>query len=178
MVVVDSKIKHALADGEYAKRKADCETAAQHLGVRTLRDADLGLLEAKRASLGERVYRRARHIVTEIERVRRFTESLEAGDTLAAGRLMAGSHRSLRDDFEVSCTELDAIIELAHQLGAIGARMMGGGFGGSAITLVAREEAEPFAEQIVARYRQQHGGEIEAFIVNPVAGASSSEMGT
>ena len=176
VVVVDSKVKHALADGEYAKRKADCEVAAHGLGVKMLRDADLQSLEAARASLGDRVYRRARHVVTEIERVRQFTAALEAGDTSAAGELMAGSHRSLRDDFEVSCAELDAIVEIACDLGAIGARMMGGGFGGSTVNLVASESAVEFAEQVSMRYRERHGAKIEAFVVTPVAGASGREL--
>jgi galactokinase len=172
IVVVDSGIKHALANGEYAKRKADCETAAAALDVATLRETDLATVEAARAKLGERVFRRARHVVTEIARVREFRAALDARDTTSAGRLMAESHSSLRDDYEVGCVELDALVVLADELGAIGSRMTGGGFGGSTVNLVSATAASAFAEQIVARYREQHGGAIEAFIVKPVAGAS------
>ena len=172
IVVVDSKVHHALADGEYAKRKTDCEAAAAELQTKSLRDVDIGELSAARPRLGERVFRRARHVVTEIARVREFESALGARDTAAAGGLMAASHRSLRDDYEVSCPELDALVEIADELGAIGARMMGGGFGGSTVNLVATGSAAAFAEQIVSRYRDEHGEETEAFLVHPVAGTS------
>lgn len=172
IVVVDSKVKHALADGEYAKRKADCEAAAKCLGHPTLRDVSLSQLNAAKDALGDRVYRRARHVVTEIARVGEFSKALDSGSISLAGSMMAGSHHSLRDDFGVSCAELDALVEIARELGAIGSRMMGGGFGGSTVNLVARDGAENFAEKIVARYRELHGAEVEAFVVNPVGGAS------
>ncbi|MGI9240826.1 MAG: galactokinase [Verrucomicrobiales bacterium] len=171
-VVVDSRVKHALADGEYAKRKADCEAAAAFFEVEFLRDVTMGKLEAAQDELGERIYRRARHIVTEIARVGEFTAALEANDTAKAGILMGASHRSLRDDYEVSCRELDALVEIADDLGAVGSRMMGGGFGGSTVNLVDRDGAQEFAEEIVTRYREKHGAEVEAFAVNLVAGAS------
>jgi len=172
MVVVDSRVKHALADGEYAKRKADCEAAAEALGVSRLRDTSLEAVNGARVLLGERVFRRARHVVTEINRVRRFVEALRGGEMAALGALMARSHASLRDDYEVSCKELDSLVAIANGLGVIGARMMGGGFGGSTVNLVREGDAAAFAEAIRARYREAHGSEVEAFVVRAVDGAA------
>ena len=168
IVVVDSKVKHSLADSAYAERKNQCEAAARILGVETLRDAGIGALEGARKRLGDPGYRRARHVVSEIERVREFTTALRSEDMLAIGKLMQASHDSLRDDFEVSCAELDEIVEIAKELGATGSRMMGGGFGGSIVNLIPAAEAESFADQIVVSYREKHSAEIEAFVVNPI----------
>ena len=173
IVVVDSKVKHALADGEYAKRKADCETAAEMLGMTQLRDATLQQVDAARDHLGERVHRRARHVVTEIERVRQFSDALDNGEMSRVSELMAASHRSLRDDYEVSCPELDSLVGIAASLGAIGSRMMGGGFGGSTINLVAESEAGSLANAIVRRYFENCGKEVEAFVVHAVSGADT-----
>ena len=171
VVVVNSKVKHSLADGEYGKRIKECERAAQVMGVETLRDVGMKELESAHKELGDLIYRRARHVVSEIERVRRFAFALQSEDKLCIGELMAGSHRSLRDDFEVSCPELDELVRLAKELGATGARMMGGGFGGSTVNLVSSAEAENFVDQIVKRYAEQHFAKVEAFVVNPVVGA-------
>jgi galactokinase len=172
VVVVDSRVKHALADGEYAKRKADCETAARVLGVQRLRDATLENVHAARDRLGDRVFRRARHVVSEIGRVRHFAEALQAGDVATVGKLMAKSHASLRDNYEVSCTELDALVGIANDLGVIGARMMGGGFGGSTVNLVREDAAASVAEAICDRYREMNDAEVEAFVVHAVDGAA------
>lgn len=148
MVVVDSGVKHALADGEYGKRRTDCETAARLLNVACLREATPEMVEAARESLGERVFRRARHVVSEIDRTRQFAAAMAAGRLDEAARLMAASHASLRDDFEVSCDELDILVEIANSLGITGSRMMGGGFGGSTIQLVPAAEAASLASAI------------------------------
>ncbi len=170
-VVVDSKVKHALADGEYAKRRADCEDATAFFDVEFLRDVTIGELDSAQFQLGERVYRRARHVITEMARVRDFAAALEASDTAAAGLLMAASHSSLRNDYEVSCQELDTLVDIAGELGAIGARMMGGGFGGSTVNLVETDGVSRFVEDIVARYREETGAEAEAVAVKLVGGA-------
>jgi len=175
IVVVDSKVKHALADGEYARRKADCESAAAALECARLHEVSLPQLETAKGALGDRVYRRARHVVTEIGRVRCFVDALAAADIAAVGRLMAASHRSLHHDFEVSCVELDCLVEIASELGAFGSRMMGGGFGGSTVNLVSKAGAQDFADRIIARYREMHGAELESFIVHPVDGAKRVE---
>lgn len=172
-VVVNSGVRHELADGEYAKRRADCETASACLGVKTLRDADFAKVQAAEAALGERVFRRARHVVREIDRVDRFIEAMEEGEVAQAGALMDASHASLRDDFEVSAVELDQLVDLARELGAAGARLMGGGFGGSTINMLPVEAAGHFAEQVVELARERHGLEVESFLVRPVDGGSA-----
>jgi galactokinase len=134
VVVIDSGVRHRLDDGRYAERRRQCEAAAKALGVEQLRDATPRQVDA--ASMDETLRRRARHVVTEDERVLLAVEHLRAGDVAALGPLLLASHASLRDDFEVSISELDNIVEEAMSTGAIGARMTGGGFGGSALALV------------------------------------------
>ena len=177
VVVVDSKVKHALADGEYAKRKADCDAATAYFDVEFLRDVTIDELDSARLQIGERVYRRARHVITEIARVHDFSAALDAGDTTRAGTLMAASHSSLRDDYEVSCHEIDALVKIAIRLGAIGSRIMGGGFGGSLINLVETDTASQFAEEIVACYRKEIGLDVEAMAVKLVGGACIEGIG-
>jgi len=134
VVVVDSRKRHRLDDGRYAERRKQCEAAAAALGVGQLRDATVEQVES--AALDDTLKRRARHVVTEDERVLRAVDRLRAGDLTGLGPLLLASHASLRDDFEVSIPELDRIVEEAMALGALGARMTGGGFGGCAIALV------------------------------------------
>lgn len=148
LVVVDTRTTHSHAGGEYAQRRAECEAAAAALGVETLRELDPTRLDETLAALtdaelpdgstapAERVRRRVRHVVTEIARVEAFVAALDAGDLPALGALMVASHASLREDYEVSCRELDLAVEAALGAGALGARMTGGGFGGCAIALV------------------------------------------
>ncbi len=174
MVVIDSKVKHSLADGEYALRREACESAAGILGVPTLRDTSLVKLKQMHEQLGEQLYRRAHHVVSEIERVKDFTAAMKSGNPALAGSLMNASHISLRDDFEVSCPELDALVEIAGNLDAVGSRMMGGGFGGSTINLIPSSHADAFAKQVVQTCHEQHGWTPEAFTVSAVNGASIS----
>jgi galactokinase len=139
-LVIDTRVHHALADGEYAARRKECSRAADALGVATLRDAELADLERLPDEL---LRRRARHVLTENARVLRVVELLEGGaDVRAIGALLVDSHRSMRDDFEISCRELDLAVDTAVAAGAHGARMTGGGFGGSAIALVDESDAE------------------------------------
>ena len=149
LLVVDTRAEHALVDGQYAKRRATCEAAAADLGVDTLRDVDPADLDAALARLADDVERaRVRHVVTEIERTRQCVEALRANDFDEVGRLFVASHASLRDDYEVSCRELDLVVDTAIATGALGARMTGGGFGGSAIALVRAADADRVAGQI------------------------------
>lgn len=171
MVVVDSGVKHALADGEYAKRRTDCEAAAEILGVASLREATAETVERGREKLGERVFRRARHVVSEIARTQHFAEALAAGRLTEAGALMAASHASLRDDYEVSCAELDRLVAIANALGIKAARMMGGGFGGSTLQLVPTAEAERIAAEI-ERLATSDGLQARAFPVEAAAAAT------
>jgi len=134
IVVVDSGVRRRLDDGRYAQRRKECEEAAVALGVEFLRDATLDQVET--ASIGETLRRRARHVVKEDERVLRTAALLRQGRLWGIGDILLASHASLRDDFDVSCDELDIIVDTAMDKGALGARMTGAGFGGSALVLV------------------------------------------
>ncbi|HEY6230930.1 MAG TPA: galactokinase [Pyrinomonadaceae bacterium] len=160
VVICDTRVKHALASSAYNQRRRECEQAVELLReqkpeVNSLRDvevSDLQIIE----ELPEPERRRARHVVTENERTVQAVEALEAGDVVRLGKLMRQSHASLRDDFEVSCRELDIMFELAASQ-ALGARMMGGGFGGCTINLVLRDSLDNFKEHMTAGYRQATG---------------------
>ncbi|MPY35216.1 galactokinase [Streptomyces adustus] len=145
LLVVDTQVKHAHSGGEYGKRRAGCEQGADLLGVHALRDVDHAELDTALERLGdeEEVRRLVRHVVTEDARVERVVDLLKAGDTRAIGPVLTEGHASLRDDFRVSCPELDLVVDTALAAGALGARMTGGGFGGSAIVLA--EEADVVA---------------------------------
>jgi galactokinase len=145
LLVTDTRVQHALVDGGYAARRADCEAAADTLGVPSLRQASL---ESVAGIDDERVRRRATHIVTEIARVSETVAALGAGDWASVGRIFATSHASMRDDFEISCPELDLAVSTAVEAGAIGARMTGGGFGGSSIALVPTERLDAVVRAI------------------------------
>ncbi|MFT7512829.1 MAG: galactokinase [Candidatus Omnitrophota bacterium] len=139
VVVADTRVKHALGDGPYKERRGACEATARLFGVSTLRDVTLEQVHAAADELGE-LYPRARHVVSEIARVPAFATALRNGAFEEVGQLMLASHVSLRDDFEVSCKELDALVDAAYafgpEQGLIGSRMTGGGFGGSTVSLV------------------------------------------
>ena len=156
LLVIDTRAEHQLADGQYANRRATCEAAAARLGHATLREIGTGAeLEAALAFLtepgdadAETTVKRVRHVVTEIARVEQFVALLDAGRVAEVGPLMDASHASLRDDYEVSCAELDLAVTVARASGALGARMTGGGFGGSAIALVESGSVERIAAAI------------------------------
>lgn len=175
LVVADSRVKHALGDSEYRNRREDCETAAGILGVSALRDATLDQVGAKADALGDRLFRRARHAVTEIERVREFAIALENANFPAIGRIMRTGHDSIRDDFEVSCEELDFLVDAAYDFGSerglIGARMTGGGFGGSTVNLVREDATEVFADHLSSTYLQKFGHPPSLFATHAADGA-------
>ena len=153
LLVVDTRAEHSHAGGEYGKRRADVERAAQLLGVPTLREVDPAQLEAALERVGAQedgqvLRRRVRHAVTEIDRVRRTAELLQDGRAGDVGPLLDASHESLRHDYEVSSPELDLAVDTARAHGALGARMTGGGFGGSAVALVAAERVEAVADAV------------------------------
>ncbi|MEW2030941.1 galactokinase [Streptomyces roseifaciens] len=153
LLVVDTRVRHALADGAYAARRAGCEAGARALGVRALRDVPFGQLGAALDGLADAGVRRlVRHVVTEGERVRRVAELLGAGEPRAAGPLLTAGHASLRDDFAVSCPELDLAVAVANEAGALGARMTGAGFGGSALALVEEGAAEAVGGAVTAAF--------------------------
>jgi galactokinase len=137
VTVLQTNAHHSHVDGQYAERRASCERAAAILGVATLREVVGRPLDEIEAELGDPLlFKRTRHVVTEIERTLLAVELLRAGDLTAVAPLISASHASLRDDYEVSCAELDTAVEAAMSVGALGARMIGGGFGGSAIAIV------------------------------------------
>ncbi|WKX72241.1 galactokinase [Streptomyces sp. XD-27] len=144
LLVIDTRVRHELGDGAYAQRRASCEAGARALGVRALRDVPYAHLNSVVAELADDpvTLRRVRHVVTEIRRVEEVVECLDAGAVRAIGPLLTAGHASCRDDFEISCPELDLAVEAATAAGALGARMTGGGFGGSAIALVAEAAVE------------------------------------
>ncbi|SNX61785.1 galactokinase [Streptomyces sp. TLI_55] len=137
LLVVDTQVKHSHSEGEYGKRRAGCERGAALLGVDALRDIPYGDLDAALARLGddEEAVRLVRHVVTEDERVEKVVDLLKSGETRAIGPVLVAGHASLRDDFRISCPELDLVVDTAMSAGALGSRMTGGGFGGSAIVL-------------------------------------------
>ena len=141
LIIANTGVKHSLVEGEYNTRREDCEEAAQRLGVKALRDASLEMLEAHKNKLGDRIYRRALHIVGENERVLAGAEALRAHDFRRFGELMFQSHESSRQNFENSCPELDELVRIASGTpGVYGARLSGGGFGGATINLVEKEK--------------------------------------
>jgi galactokinase len=149
LLVLDTRAGHRLVDGAYADRRAACEAAAAVLGVSALRDATLERVEAAATELGEERFRRARHVVTENARVLEAVGLLRAGELDRLGPLLAASHASLRDDYEVSSPELDTAVEAAVAAGAVGARMTGAGFGGSAIALAGTDRAGRVGQRVV-----------------------------
>lgn len=148
LLIVDTQAHHALIDGGYAERRASCESAAKKLGVVSMRDLNGATLEAKRDLITPIEFQRARHAVTEISRVLEAVSALEKRDFARLGELLTQSHISLRDDYTVSCPELNLVVETALAHGALGARMVGGGFGGSAIALIHDSDAGVISQAI------------------------------
>ena len=172
LLVVDTRAPHALVDGQYAARRHTCQEAAAALGVSTLRELEIGVLAQALSRLPDPVTRRrVRHVVTEIDRVSRFAAAVEAADWRTAGALMVASHESLRDDYEVSCRELDLVVDSALAAGALGARMTGGGFGGCAIALIEASAAGEVERTVVAAFRRAGLTAPAPFLVTAADGA-------
>jgi len=161
VLITNSNVKHALTGGEYAKRRQQCEKAVEVLRTRyshikALRDATLKELDSVRGSLDDVHYRRARHVITENNRTTQACSDLTAGDYAKVGVAMIASHRSLRDDYEVSCPELDILVEIATECkGVYGSRMTGGGFGGCTVTLVETDQANLVAATLKKKYLER-----------------------
>ncbi|CAM3166801.1 Galactokinase [Arthrobacter ulcerisalmonis] len=171
MLVIDTKVSHSHADGGYASRRASCELGAQVLGVPALRDVQVGDLEKASGLLDELTFRRVRHVVTEDDRVLRTVELLASHGPSAIGALLDASHVSMRDDFEISCPELDLAVDTARSSGAIGARMTGGGFGGAAIALTPVSAEQQVRDAVVRAFAAAGYTSPEIFTVSPAAGA-------
>jgi galactokinase len=163
-VICNTKVKHDLAEGEYNKRREQCEEAAEFFGKKSLRDVTADDLASRSSKMPDLLLKRARHVVSENDRVQAAVDALRLGDLSKFGELMNRSHNSLRDDFEVSCRELDLMVDLARrQRGVLGARMTGGGFGGCTINLVEAAIHEEFAEEIIEGYRSATGIDPEIY---------------
>ena len=173
LLVIDTRVKHALVGSPYAERRRACERAAAALGVAALRDVTLEDLEAAGAAgkLDEVTFRRARHVVTENARVLDVVAALRAGEMGAIGPALAGSHRSLRDDYEVSCPELDVAVDAAVAAGAVAARMTGGGFGGSALALAPLDAADGVERAVIEAFAAAGFGPPVVFAVSIADGA-------
>ena len=171
VLVINSGVKHSLADGSYARRREECAAAAAGLGLASLRDLPAADATARLTSLPLPERARARHVVSENDRVLRFTEALAKRDWPTAGRLMAESHWSLSRDYEVSCPELDQIVKRAMVLpGVYGCRMTGGGFGGCAVALVDAARATEIGNLLHESYRQATGIAADWFLPRAAAG--------
>lgn len=168
VLITNSNVRHTLTGSEYPTRRQQCQEAAAALGKASLRDATMAELEAARGRLGEEVYRRARHVIGEIERTVQAARALQDRDYSTFGRLMVESHNSLRDDYDVSCPELDELVAAALEVdGVYGSRMTGGGFGGCTVTLLVAEAAERAQQHIQEKY----SGTATFYISKPSDGA-------
>jgi len=176
LIIVNTNVMHELSGGEYARRRSQCETAAKILGVASLRDATVEMLERAKDKMSEVVYHRARHVIGEIERTVHAAKAIRNSNWPGAGNLMYASHASLRDDYEVSCKELDDVVEIAEFIGVkggvFGCRMTGGGFGGCAVALVKTEYVGDITKQIADGYKLKTGIEATIFVSRPAAGAT------
>jgi galactokinase len=177
LVICNTMVRHAHSNGEYNTRRAECEAGVRFLAnkihsLRSLRDVNLDQLNEMGRQLPETVKKRCRHVITENARVLQAAAALEAGDLRHFGELMRRSHRSLRDDFEVSCEELDLMVELNEKVGGVyGARMTGGGFGGCTISLVEAQSTGSFKLSVREAYRRATGLEPEIYICSASDGA-------
>jgi galactokinase len=171
LLVIDTKVSHSHAGGGYASRRASCELGAEVLGVKALRDVGLGDLEEASGLLDPETFRRVRHVVTENDRVLQVVELLAGAGPAGIGPLLDASHASMRDDFEISCPELDLAVGAARAAGAIGARMTGGGFGGSAIALTPVAAEQQVRAAVGRAFAGAGYAAPEIFSVRPAAGA-------
>ncbi len=165
LVLVDSRVKHELVDSPYNKRRQSCERVAKHLGVETLRDADMAMLEAAKADLSHEDYMRAKYVIEEKQRVLDVCDALLKGDYETVGRCMYATHEGLSKDYEVSCEELDFLNDVARECGVTGSRIMGGGFGGCTVNLVKDELYDNFITTVKARFNEKYGHEPQIYPV-------------
>ena len=177
VLLLDTKKLRALTASAYNERRSQCEEAAKKMGVELLRDADLAMLSGAKSSLSEVVYRRAKHVITEDNRTQEFRSVLANDDKAGIFALMKGSHDSLRDDYEVSCPELDAMAESAWvSPGVVGARMTGAGFGGACVALVERGSVSEFSEVCLTGYEEKTGKAGDALVCSIEDGARILEV--
>jgi galactokinase len=180
LIICDTMVKHKLASSEYNNRRAECEAGVRYFAksrpdVRALRDLTMNDLEEHGRDLPEVMYKRCRHVISENARVLEAAEALERGRLETFGKLMADSHRSLRDDYEVSCAELDTLVDLANRVdGVFGARMTGGGFGGCTINLISADRVEQFMRDVAQGYEQACGIVPDIYVCATASGVSQA----
>jgi galactokinase len=174
VLILNTHVRHKLSDGEYAKRRSECEQAARILKVPALRDATMTALKRVQKQLGPVSFRRARHVITENERTLEAAKAIKAGQWRRVGKLMYASHNSLRHDYEVSCRELDVLVDAAAKIpeseGMLGCRMTGAGFGGCAVSLVKAHAVRDITRKLEEAYEQQTGNNLALFSSRPAAG--------
>ena len=175
VLIINTNIRHKLAESEYAKRRSQCEAAARVLKVAALRDATPEALNAARRQMEPAVFRRARHVISENARTVQAAQAIQASDWARVGELMYASHASLHEDYEVSCPELDTVVEIAQSIGeaggVIGCRMTGGGFGGCAVSLVKTDAVQRTTRALDGAYEKKTGHQVNIFSSRPAAGA-------
>lgn len=159
LVLLDSKVKHELVDSPYNKRRESCERVAKTLGVETLRDADMAMLEAAKDKITDEDFMRARYVIGEKQRVLDVCDALQKGDFETVGRCMYETHHGLSKDYEVSCVELDYLNDIARECGVTGSRIMGGGFGGCTINLVKNDLYDNFIATAKKKFNEKYGHE-------------------
>ncbi|MDP9340087.1 MAG: galactokinase [Acidobacteriota bacterium] len=184
LIICNTMVKHELGASEYNTRREECEEAVRALskvlpGLRALRDVTATQLQEHRNLLSSVIYKRAHHVVTENDRVLRAAEAFQSAAIEKLGQLMADSHRSLRQDYEVSCPELDILVEIAaRQRGVFGARMTGGGFGGCTINLVDVRHAREFQQKVSAAYKSATGLQPDIYVCKASQGAEAVQGGS
>ncbi len=176
LLIIDTQAHHALVDGGYAERRAACESVAGKLSIPSMRHLTLDVLETNREKLTATEFIRARHAVTEIARVLEAVTALRASDFATLGKLINASHASLRDDYAVSCPELDVAVAASLAAGAMGSRMVGGGFGGSAIALIKASDTQKTKDAVLAAFDKRGFKKPRFFTSLPSAGASATLM--
>ncbi|MDE6771915.1 MAG: galactokinase, partial [Muribaculaceae bacterium] len=165
LVLVDSRVKHELADSPYNKRRESCERVAKRLGIETLRDAEMADLEKIKGDISAEDFFRAKFVIEEKERVLAVCDALNAGDYETVGKKMYETHNGLSKDYEVSCEELDFLNDIAKEVGGTGSRIMGGGFGGCTINLLPNDLHDKFIETATARFNEKYGHEPQIYDV-------------
>ena len=180
VLIINTNVRHKLAESAYARRKSECELAAKHLDVASLRDATLERLEAARRQMPDHAFRRARHVITENKRALQAAEDLRAANWKQMGQRMYESHLSLKNDYEVSCPELDAVVDLAQSMtndGVLGCRMTGAGFGGCAVSLVRTDAVQSVTRKMDEAYERKTGQQASIFSTRPAGGARIVKRG-
>jgi galactokinase len=174
-LIINTNVKHQLASGEYGKRRSECEAASNAMGIKWLRDANMELLESFKNKMSDISFRRAKHVITENQRTLKAAPALGSSLLEEAGALMYESHESLKSDFEVSCPELDCVVEISQKIGLsggiYGCRMTGGGFGGCAVALVETKMIPAIAETVTQEYREKTALKCSIFASRPAEGA-------